>query len=266
MKSPGSPLLDEIRRIQERTKEARSREARASFELQAASRKRTRDIWASALSPEQLAGLKAAAPPFVSEVFRSREEPTKKRPSPPTVNATAPWEFDWQEKTPAEADMTWYGPDRATGQLGGRLVSQAAGDRQAITSVGMSYYASQTRPITVRAFFHINRSYLDAGGMSPSSGSAKLDLSISAFENDVKFGITTETYSDIQSTGYVPPFPHFNSQETGDKNAHIWLNLQAEAGHLYTFYFECVQYVGTWGPAGAQCDADVVVTSALVAE
>jgi hypothetical protein len=161
--------------------------------------------------------------------------------------------------------MTYYGPDKATGRLGGKLYSSSAGDFQAITSVGMSYWATQTCNMTVRAYFTVENSYLGTGGIGPFSAEASIDLGISVFENDVKFAITMENYARVSSFSPVPPFPDWDvitPSGTADRAVHF----PVQAGHLYTFYFECVHFVGTWGPGAAHSETNVIVNYARALE
>jgi hypothetical protein len=258
-------IQTEIQRLQSITHEKRRKIAQDDFAAFCARKSMERAHFASALQADHRPDGSENCPEFLAKIHADSSL-SEKGPVGRALQLTRPpFEFDWRETVPTDLNPQWYGPDKSSGRLGARLISQAQGDRMALSSVGMSFYAAQTGDYLVSVDFNIPYVYCDAGGIGPSSSSASMMLGISAFENDVKFAVMMDEYLRVDSMNVLPGFPHFWSKEATDGYAWRALPVFMQAGHVYTFYFEAMQNVGTWGPAGALFDAQhVYVTGADV--
>lgn len=251
----------------ERVLAMRSRDHRHAFERLTAEEQAKLAVLSRAMpetsAPRADADTEARAKGIVEHVTRRREAPVPPQHAQP--RRTIPYDYAFTEILPAGAPVEWYGPNAATGTIGARLVSQAAGDRYATSSVGIAFYSSED--VEMRVFNNVNsRFFYDAGGIGLCSASARGALQISVFEEDVAEAIARRQRELFRGEAYMPlpGVPTYVSGQSEWTDNSMSLAFQARAGKWYNVSSEAVQYVRTSGPCGAQSDLGVIISSLRV--
>jgi hypothetical protein len=187
-----------------------------------------------------------------------------KRYGKPRSNDTLSFDGTWVDVQPPGTPVEWYGPDASTGRVGAKLISQAQGDRSAASMVCKLFTADRDGTMGARVHANISFGYADVGGMAPSSARSRgaLGVWIDQFPNGpygIQYAESELWY--IRGLEVFPGWPWFKDWHAPSPySTSVGLAWPAQAGVTYAVWSGAAQFVGTWGPAGAQSNVEMYIT------
>lgn len=180
------------------------------------------------------------------------------------ANGSLSFDGSWVDVQPPGTPVEWYGPDASTGRVGAKLLSQAQGDRSAASMVCKLFTADRDGMMGARVHATVSFGYADVGGVGPGSARSKgaLGVWIDQFPNG-PYGINyaESVIWEISELAVLPGWPFFESWSAPSQySTNVGLSWPVQAGVTYAVWSGAAQFIGTWGPAGAQSNVEMYIT------
>ncbi len=179
--------------------------------------------------------------------------------APMTVNP--PYPMSWKEIHPDSATMEWYGPDEATGRVGGKLVSNSQGDRLAFQDLGVIFTADHDGLVEAAVEVQVASGHGEVAIYGIGQTHAALVMAIDAYTTPPQYGYAYQRLPLWDSAPSPHGYPGSLSCDPGLYR--VAVAFQAQAGISYGLWGVVEMFATTWGLNRAETDLDATITSII---